>query len=48
MKTVTKKFLNGNLKGLEITEKTSVPFELGKVYKEWSSKTKYKIIKIEE
>lgn len=47
MQRVTKKFVKGMLKGLEVIEVTSVPYELNKTYKEWNGKNSYKIIKIE-
>jgi len=45
---VTKVFLSGILKGLSFTEKTSVKFKEGFIYKNPFSSSQYKILKCEE
>jgi len=47
MKQITKKYLEGNLKGIEITEKTYHGFEVDKIYTDCVTGNKYKIVKIE-
>lgn len=49
MYQVTKYFESGLLKGKSVTEKTIVPFELGKTYTSCTNaKTKYTITKVEK
>ena len=43
---VTKKYLEGNLKGIEIKENTFHGFELNKVYTDCLTGNKYQIINI--
>jgi hypothetical protein len=45
---ITKKFLDGNLKGLEYQENTFHGFELNKVYSDCVTGFKYQIVKIEK
>lgn len=47
MKLVTKKFLDGNLKGLEYQFKTYHGFELGKIYSDCVTGKRYQIVKVE-
>ena len=45
---VTKKFLDGYAKDLEYTEKTFAAFELGKIYSDCVTGSKYQIISVEK
>jgi hypothetical protein len=44
---VTKRHLEGNLKGMETTEKTFAGFELGKIYSCCVTGNRYEIVNIE-
>lgn len=44
---VTKKYLTGNLKNMEIIERTFHPFELTKIYIDCMTGNKYMIVNME-
>lgn len=48
MKRVTKRHLEGNLKGLETTSITCHGFELNKIYSDCVTGNKYQIVRIED